>query len=130
MGDYIKSIITVLTVCTLMCVLPLVSSTPSWQRAPQDTTVVAGQNVTLACHVRDLDGKNVVWQKNGKDLLFFNRISHQGSPRYWITGDEEDGQFHLTIARAEKEDDAVYTCSVGHSTLTQDAQLTVICKFL
>ena len=95
---------------------------------PQDVIVREGDNVTLSCSVRGKAG-TLQWTRDDFGLGTSRDLS--GYSRYRMTGDEEDGEWHLAIDNIRMEDDARFQCQVG-ATETVDpirsryATLTVL----
>ncbi|KAM6967507.1 nephrin [Aplochiton taeniatus] len=84
----------------------------AFRTEPKNVTVNAGAKVVLKCQVLRASGV-VQWAKDG--LLLGPQRSIPGFPRYSMIGNEEAGQYHLQIEKAELKDDAPYECQVGQS---------------
>ncbi|XP_007491913.2 nephrin isoform X1 [Monodelphis domestica] len=79
---------------------------------PDNVTAVTGEDVLLKCGVRARQG-HVQWVKDGFGLGPDPRIP--GFPRYHMTGDPSQGEFHLHISKVDISDDAEFECQVSRA---------------
>ncbi|XP_070549933.1 obscurin-like [Ptychodera flava] len=70
---------------------------------PEDTDVLIGHDVTLACQVDHIEG-NVIWSKDGFSILLEGRKS--------IVGDSDQGEYSLHISGVTATDSGSYECRV------------------
>ncbi|XP_071511631.1 nephrin-like [Diadema antillarum] len=110
-----------------MCTCPAVNCQQSFATTPVNTSVVAGQDVTLQCAVDSLQG-TILWSKD--DTMLGSNRQLPGYDRYSVTGNEnQEGNLH--VERAELADDAEYRCHVTatdatHQSLRSDSAAIIV----
>ncbi|XP_078608698.1 cell adhesion molecule 3-like [Branchiostoma floridae x Branchiostoma japonicum] len=78
-----------------------------------DSTVVEGRNVTLSCVVPDVTNTTKVkWVgPTVNRVLSINR--HAMSRRFFVSGNETEGEFNLLVSSVVQADDGTYDCRAG-----------------
>ncbi|XP_078002453.1 nephrin isoform X2 [Phascolarctos cinereus] len=79
---------------------------------PDNVTVIEGEDVVLKCGVRARQG-HVQWVKDG--FVLGPNPEIPGFPRYRMTGNPDQGEFHLHISKCDISDNAEFECQVSRS---------------
>ncbi|XP_054710227.1 cell adhesion molecule Dscam2-like [Uloborus diversus] len=80
---------------------------PNWVRPPSDTSVEAGNKITLHCEAKGSPKPTITWRKNTDfSAINFDVVHSDGRVRI-----SDDGQ-SLRIPEARKEDEGFYECHV------------------
>ncbi|XP_036602303.1 nephrin [Trichosurus vulpecula] len=79
---------------------------------PDNVTVIEGEDVVLKCGVQARQG-HVQWVKDG--FVLGPNPEIPGFPRYRMTGNPNQGEFHLHISKCDISDDAEFECQVSRS---------------
>ncbi|CAI4232606.1 unnamed protein product [Auanema sp. JU1783] len=116
----------VLLLLTIHCV----HSIQNIVEGPRDTTIIVGKTVVLKCIVQYQEGV-VQWTKNGFGLGTSRELKY--FPRYFMIGDEAEGEFNLQIINATIADDDVYACQISEAAnqpavVSKPAKLSVLMR--
>nr|QRF78296.1 Nephrin [Novocrania anomala] len=88
---------------------PVHAQFQSFRVAPNDTTVIQGDNVILPCAVDNIQGA-LQWAKGGFVLGYDYSIP--GFPRYTVEGNFGIGEYNMVIRDAKLTDDDEFQCQI------------------
>lgn len=115
------------------CAVAQSTDVPSWDTKPSNQVQKLGSNVSLNCRVFNLNGRKMTWTKlQGSDslILFINDENFQAPPTYSVTFGVQNVSTVLTLhlTSVQKEDDALYQCSIQGVQLSAVASVTILGK--